>query len=529
MVKLKKRLLSLLLASICALAAAASDVPASAAVSSATVKEAYLAFVLKNETAFNQMLPQDTTMDQYAQIGIKDMDSDGLPELFVSLGTSDRIYTYRDGAIRLVSKTSGNQTFYYCSSRQLICKYNHTSSSVFTETYYALKKGSLSKKYTLSAKKENKKTVYYLNRNKISTTKYQSFRKKYPLKKISTTNLEYRQAIGLLSPGFSRSNYTARVGDTVTLDLFQNISDKTSYASKNKSVAYFANDADRTYGVVTAKSPGTATITATAGNESYQCTVTVTEEKPLVTEPVLLKAGKTYQEDLNGDGKKDSIQWNCDIDYEKETFQFVLKINGKDYSALPFSTYFTTSEYVSVYLTDLNPSDSKKELEIEGYGPSDVVTCSQFYSFDGKKVTKYAELDDCYQFGRYYFLGVTKEGQMRFCIDTPFWDENLGMYFATADFSFKDTKSTALIMNDTRCYIENSARFTPLTKLAVTKEMGGSETAFTLNPGSLCYIDSVVKKGSQLYLQVSNRSGTSGWIKLPKKQIFYESHRNLWG
>lgn len=532
-----KKALSLFLSLTCAVSLGITNpkqektVLAAATASSVTasdVKQAYISYLLKYENKWNLAAANAGTDNTSAMIGIRDMNKDGLPELLISLGNSDRLYTYLNGKVTLVAKTSKKQNYAFCSSRNLVCRYYYSSDSVFSYTYYTLKNGKLTEKYKLNSRQVSGKTEYVLNGARISTKEYQSFKKNYAIKRLYTVPLDRSHVMSLLSPGFSKSKYTIYVGESIQLPLFSDDSSDIHFASKKTSIAYFKDSDDRKEGVITGKAAGTTTISATADNRTYKCSVTVVEPDSLLSRPTGLAESTKIKEDLDGDGMYELVYWKATYNEATDTSKILLQVDDQKVT-------IEGGLASEVYLIDIDPQDQYQELYVESTGCSDCTVCSVFYRFDGNRLTEYAKMSENMESCHYSLIGITKNKHFRYQIDTPYFSEYLGMYHATGELERIDNgsgRNTNLTLLNGTCITTNSwrtYRYTPLTKLSVKTAIGGTKTAFTLKPGSACYLHEVYRQNGQLYIKLENSDGKTGWLAVGSKKIFYDSDFNLWG
>ena len=164
----------------------------------------------------------------------------------------------------------------------------------------------------------------------------------------------YGDLISVTSVSLSETTLTLEVGKTATLTATvkpDNATDKTvSWVSSNTEIAKVLN------GTVTAIAPGAATITATAGNKSATCTVTVTKASSspeaidlgLSVKWASFNVGATTPEEYG-----DYFAWgetSPKKDYSWSTYKWS---NGSEYT---LTKYNTSSSYGTV--------DNKTQLEM---------------------------------------------------------------------------------------------------------------------------------------------------------------------
>lgn len=143
---------------------------------------------------------------------------------------------------------------------------------------------------------------------------------------------------------------TEQLTATVTPD---NATDKTvTWTSSNEKIATVAD------GKITAVAPGTATITATAGDKSATCTVTVAKEAQIIKDPKKYpRVPKNYAKvdpvvtTLNSDGTKDMLVMFSISDSDVKNFRGARvtfkRADGKTFSrSLILDKYYTDVTYV---------------------------------------------------------------------------------------------------------------------------------------------------------------------------------------
>lgn len=147
-----------------------------------------------------------------------------------------------------------------------------------------------------------------------------------------------------------KAGETAQLTATVTPD---NATDKTvTWTSSNEKIATVAD------GKITAVAPGTATITATSGDKSATCTVTVAKEAQIIKDPKKYPGvPKDYAKvdpvvtTFNGDGTKDMLVMfsisDSDVKYFRGARVTFKRADGKTFSrSLILGKYYTDVTYV---------------------------------------------------------------------------------------------------------------------------------------------------------------------------------------
>ena len=147
-----------------------------------------------------------------------------------------------------------------------------------------------------------------------------------------------------------KAGETAQLTATVTPD---NATDKTvTWTSSNEKIATVAD------GKITAVAPGTATITATSGDKSATCTVTVSKEAQIIKDPKKYPGvPKDYAKvdpvvtTVNSDGTKDMLVMFSISDSDVKNFRGARvtfkRADGKTFShSLILGKYYTDVTYV---------------------------------------------------------------------------------------------------------------------------------------------------------------------------------------
>lgn len=147
-----------------------------------------------------------------------------------------------------------------------------------------------------------------------------------------------------------KAGETEQLTATVTPD---NATDKTvTWTSSNEKIATVAD------GKITAVAPGTATITATAGDKSATCTVTVAKEAQIIKDPKKYpRVPKDYAKvdpvvtTVNSDGTKDMLVMFSISDSDVKNFRGARvtfkRADGKTFSrSLILDKYYTDVTYV---------------------------------------------------------------------------------------------------------------------------------------------------------------------------------------
>jgi len=179
-----------------------------------------------------------------------------------------------------------------------------------------------------------------------------------------------------------KTTTTMEVGDTLKLTATTNSSENVTWSSNKTDIATVSSD-----GTVTAVSKGVATITATVGDKSATCTVTVTE-----IDSTGGTGEGTGNEDDEGSGN-DSIDWT---DFSNAKFE--LKKEGVSDAILEISNV-SPKEGSSYYFCITSDSNKPNATSLTSEGRENLILLNydenskKLKSLDTDKLAGYIELN----------------------------------------------------------------------------------------------------------------------------------------
>lgn len=243
-----------------------------------------------------------------------------------------------------------------------------------------------------------------------------------------------------------------------------------------------------------------------------------------------MEAGREYTCDLDGDGKKETIQW-------KQTGNTaVINVNGTKQAEANIQCIG-----FEVYLCDFKIGDKKKEICVEATGDSFTTADSTAYRYSNGKLKKYYSMDwvkyvddgggmQHRLFGSEsisYNLNIQPgNGKVRFVCGG--WDDNLGSFICYCDYKAADGSlkpANKRIYNITREW--KKMPYYADEKLTVKAGRSNGKTMFTLTKGDTFYVDKLYARKERynnfrvLYIYIRNAAGKKGWLKVPEHTFYH--------
>jgi len=269
----------------------------------------------------------------------------------------------------------------------------------------------------------------------------------------------------------------------------------------------------------------------------------VTFEMPAITAQAakatstIIKAGKTYKIDLDGDKKKEKIYVKeSKGDYDNET-NFTLYINDKKVKSA-ISGYKLHCKVIDI-------DTSKKGKELIYFIESPASDCL----YDGGGIYKYKDgkLKTLLSFdnGKYYYIwriikGCSTNGKGKLCVvaDTPL-EINAGSYHAKLTYIYKDNKLepkktlefygelsrgfTCELAKKVKLYKKPSKKSTVIKKLVVGTKLNILKVKFTKIKSETDEYGYTHQRAIGVYAYIKTTSDKKGWIYLPANySLFYE-------
>jgi hypothetical protein len=211
------------------------------------------------------------------------------------------------------------------------------------------------------------------------------------------------------------------------------------------------------------------------------------------------KENKKIQYDLNGDGKKDVIQ------YRRTSDGFILSVNNKSVS----SSYYNLAD--SFAIVDMDKKDKYKEIIISDYGPSDDSE-SAFYFYNGKDII---------------YMGTTGalfEGGLKIDGSGEFWAESRGQILQTWFFDKLYTLSKSHKITRVQVNMYKTQDFPVFLKhsLKLYTNQNSRKQYFTLGEGETVKI---IGTDDEKWCLIQCPNGKKGYIEI--KDFSFVMNENL--
>lgn len=241
-----------------------------------------------------------------------------------------------------------------------------------------------------------------------------------------------------------------------------------------------------------------------------------------------LTKDKTYNYDLDGDGKTDKIMFQSTENENDYSVSFNLYINDK-----LCNSQKTQGFCCNIQICDLDTSDTYLDLFITTIGYSDGILYSSFVRYNGKTVSIVSDLAkkvpkefDLYRYG---LNKVNGDGTFIITADTPYYSDAIGCYYCDIPFQLKDNKLSFIstdIFTLNKC--SSTYKYKAKKNFSVYKNTSSKQVLFQVKKGNKVTFDQLyVAKSGKVYLKLRNSKGKTGWILATTKNLF--SNCNYWG
>ncbi len=194
---------------------------------------------------------------------------------------------------------------------------------------------------------------------------------------------------------------------------------------------------------------------------------------------------KEVRTDLNGDGRPETILWS------REDSHSILKINDVVFEE--DGDYFADNFGIS----DIDVSDSRKEVVISDLGPSDDYV-STFYSFDNNRITRMGQV------GGLVDYGIFLDGSGRFSAQTR--GSILQTWFFEKQYELTPVHQIKELKEDT--YQTDCTIFVK-RPVQVFSERSLSKPSFTLSEGTII---TIIGTDNHAWCEIRTASGRQGWF-----------------
>ncbi|MDD6207269.1 MAG: hypothetical protein PUB10_01970 [Clostridiales bacterium] len=227
---------------------------------------------------------------------------------------------------------------------------------------------------------------------------------------------------------------------------------------------------------------------------------------------------KTYEVDLNGDGKKENIKWVGKKDGEK--YSVKVYVNGKKLST-------ATSNYGSdaqVSVVDIDKEDKKKDIYVQITSESDGFEKGFGYQYQKGKLKKTFTFDQPAT-GR---LSIEQKQPGDGCVwfDSEYGDSYFMQGYVKQAYEITAGKLKPVnkkIMNTTTVWRKTDYKATKTLK--VYADIGDSTPSFNLSSKTTFNVYKIKASNPKAlldgvsYIYIKTADGKTGWIKNPKKVV----------
>lgn len=241
---------------------------------------------------------------------------------------------------------------------------------------------------------------------------------------------------------------------------------------------------------------------------------------------VTLEVDKTYNYDLNGDGKEDKIYYKSTYQSKTDKTTFNLYVN--DQLCLTRKDDFDNGHVLQI--CDLNSKDNYLDFYLYAVEPSDGIGDPTFFQFDGKVIVNQIDFkpDNLSKPLSFYRFSIdTVKGDKTFTIlaDTPIYTPSVGCYFCYITYKLENNSIT-MVPQKTYSLPEYTMEYKYKAKknFSTYKTAGSKEVSFKIKKGEVVTIDRLyVTKSGTPYVRIVNKKGKKSWIKATQENLFYET------
>lgn len=251
-------------------------------------------------------------------------------------------------------------------------------------------------------------------------------------------------------------------------------------------------------------------VLAVTGSES--------QAKRLLDKTKMLREGKTYSYDIDGDNKIEKIMVESEGDVDNYIVTTTVYVDGKQYAKVKEKGCYSHT----VVLCDLYSKKKGMNLIVYGTADSDCIGKVQVYKLGAKKMTKIAQMKSGtmgkLNYGR--MLGKIKQGNEEgaFYIypDTPFYLNYFGCYYTKVKCQIQGDK---IKWNEQKNYsYDYKYTFRLQVNMSLYSKADLQSQVTTLKPGTKMTVKKIqpikrTKDGKTYsFVQVTTASGKTGWI-----------------
>lgn len=260
---------------------------------------------------------------------------------------------------------------------------------------------------------------------------------------------------------------------------------------------------------------GTAVLVAVAGVIGSG---TQSQAKKLMDKPKVLKEGKTYRYDIDGDSKKEKIMIEEEGDSDKYKVKTTVYVDGKKYAVVSENGSFTHE----VFLCDLYAKKKGMNLVVMGTSDSDCLGKLRVYKMAAKKMTLIGQTKGGtkknLKINRLAFkISQAKdEGNFYIYPDTPIYLNNFGCYYTKVQCKIEDKKIKVVPKKNYAYKYDYTFKLARNTFMYASASKNSAQ--ITLKAGTRLNVQKIqfVSRDSEdrvtSYVQVKTKSGKTGWF-----------------
>lgn len=251
-------------------------------------------------------------------------------------------------------------------------------------------------------------------------------------------------------------------------------------------------------------------VLAVTGSES--------QAKRLLDKTKMLREGKIYSYDIDGDNKIEKIMVESEGDDDNYIVTTTVYADGKQYAKVKEKGCYSHT----VVLCDLYSKKKGMNLIVYGTSDSDCIGKVQVYKLGAKKMTKIAQMKSGTMGKLNYIrmLGKIKQGNEEgaFYIypDTPFYLNYFGCYYTKVKCRIQGDK---IKWNEQKNYsYDYKYTFRLQVNMSLYSKADLQSQVTTLKPGTKMTVNKIqpikrTKDGKTYsFVQVTTASGKTGWI-----------------
>lgn len=242
------------------------------------------------------------------------------------------------------------------------------------------------------------------------------------------------------------------------------------------------------------------------------------QAKRLLDKTKMLREGKTYSYDIDGDNKIEKIMVESEGDDDNYIVTTTVYVDGKQYAKVKEKGSYSHT----VVLCDLYSKKKGMNLLVYGTADSDGIGKVQVYKLGAKKMTKIAQMKSGTMGKLNYIrmLGKIKQGNEEgaFYIypDTPFYLNYFGCYYTKVKCQIQGNK---IKWNEQKNYsYDYKYTFRLQVNMSLYSKADLQSQVTTLKPGTKMTVKKIqpikrTKDGKTYsFVQVTTASGKTGWI-----------------